>query len=72
MMCCGVLPIDTMKDFISPISLIINRVPKDDLETYYKIGLPPLSSRKYNASMFLQIYAAKKGFVTGRGLPNES
>ena len=53
MMCCGVLPVDTMKDFISPISLIIHRVPKEVLESYYRIGLPPTTSRKYNASIFL-------------------
>jgi large subunit GTPase 1 len=72
MMCCGVLPIDTMKDYISPVSLIIHRVPKEVLESYYKISLPQITSKKYNASIFLQIFAAKKGFVTGRGLPNES
>ena len=37
MMCCGVLPIDTMKDYVSPISLIIFRVPKEVLESYYHI-----------------------------------
>jgi large subunit GTPase 1 len=37
MMCCGVLPIDTMKDYISPISLIVNRVPREALEATYKI-----------------------------------
>lgn len=72
MMCCGVLPIDTMKDFISPVSLIVNRVPKEVLEAIYKIRLPPKNSRRYNASNFLAVYAARRGFVTGRGLPNEA
>lgn len=72
MMCCGVLPIDTMKDWISPVSLIISRVPKDTLESLYKIKLPPRDSKRYTASTFLSVYAAKKGFVTGRGLPNEA
>lgn len=53
MMCCGVLPIDRMKDYISPVSLIIHRVPKQDIETLYKIELPDVKSKKYNASRFL-------------------
>eukprot|EP00347_Sterkiella_histriomuscorum_P015203 403357921 len=72
MMCCGVLPIDTMKDYVSPISLIINRVPREVLESYYKVHLPPKNSKKYTASIFLSIYGAKKGYVTGRGIPNEA
>ena len=72
MMCCGVLSIDTMKDYISPLSLIILRVPRHVLEEYYKIKLPPAESRKYSASMLLAVYAAKRGMVTGRALPNEA
>jgi hypothetical protein len=72
MMCCGVLPIDTMTDYHSPIALVLSRVPKETLENHYKIRLPPRDSKRYTASTFLAVYAAKKGFVTGRGLPNES
>ena len=72
MMCCGVLPIDTIKDFISPLSLIVHRIPKNVLEGHYKIKLPPTTSKKYTATIFLQVFAAKKGYVTGRGLPNEA
>lgn len=53
MMCCGVLPIDTMKDFVSPVSLIIHRVPRHVLEDYYKVKLPAADSKNYNASVFL-------------------
>jgi large subunit GTPase 1 len=72
MMCCGVLPIDKIKDYISPVSLIVSRVPKHVLEVYYRIRLPPRESKKYTASVFLQIFAAKKGFVTGSATPNEA
>lgn len=72
MMCCGVLPIDMMKDFISPVSLIVHRVPKSVLETHYRIKLPAIDSKNYTASVFLQVFGAKKGLVTGRGLPNEA
>ena len=72
MMCCGVLPIDTMKDYISPVSLIIRRVPRDVLEEHYKSKLPAADSKNYTASMLLQVIGAKKGLVTGRGIPNEA
>jgi large subunit GTPase 1 len=72
MMCCGVLPIDTMKDYISPVSLIIHRVPKAVLEEQYQIALPSADNKSYTASTFLQVLGAKKGLVTGRGLPNEA
>jgi len=47
MMCCGVLLIDQMRDHISPISLIMSRIPKEVLEAQYKIVLPPMDSPKY-------------------------
>lgn len=72
MMCCGVLPIDTMKDYISPVSLITHRVPRHVLEQQYGIRLPLSESKNYTASLFLQVFAAKKGMVTGRGIPNEA
>ena len=72
MMCCGVLPIDQMRDHISPIQLVMSRIPKDVLEVSYKIILPPRDSPKYSASTFLQVIASKKGWYTGRGLPNEN
>lgn len=72
MMCCGVLPIDTIKDYLSPVALIINRIPKNVLEGFYKINLPSKQSKKFNASFFLQLYATKRGYVTGRSLPNEA
>jgi len=71
MMCCGVLPIDQMRDHISPISLILSRVPKEVLEVMYKIVLPPRNSAKYTTSTFLQVFASRKGWFTGRALPNE-
>ena len=72
MMCCGVLRIETMKDYISPITLVLQKIPKEVIEAQYKIKLPPRESKKYNTSTFLQVFAAKKGWVTGRGLPNEA
>lgn len=53
MNCCGVLPIDTIKDYLPPIQLIMERVSKDILESIYKIKLPDISSRYYTATALL-------------------
>lgn len=37
MICCGVLPIDTIKDYLPPIQLIVDRVNREILESVYKI-----------------------------------
>lgn len=73
MMCCGVLPIDKMREYMAPIALILKRIPKEVLEAHYKINLPPRDDpRLYTVPFMLQTYAAKKGWFTGRSLPNES
>ena len=71
MMCCGVLPIDQMRDHIAPITLVMTRVPKEVLEAQYGIVLPPKDSPKYSTSVFLQVFASKKGWKTGSGTPAE-
>mmetsp|Transcript_13352 Transcript_13352/g.22700 ORF Transcript_13352/g.22700 Transcript_13352/m.22700 type:complete len:345 (+) Transcript_13352:417-1451(+) len=53
MYCCGVLPIQNIREYITPIQLIVSRVPKEVLERTYKIRLPPRDSPKYTASIFL-------------------
>jgi len=65
MYCSGVLPIQTIREYVQPISLIVSRIPKNVLEAYYKIKLPPRESSKYTTSTFLSIFALKKGWVTG-------
>jgi large subunit GTPase 1 len=42
------------------------------LEQQYRIRLPAADSKSYTASLFLQVLGAKKGLVTGRGIPNEA
>ena len=51
--------------------MILSKVPKEVLETQYKIKLPPRENKRYNCQTFLQLFAAKKGWITGRSLPNE-
>lgn len=68
----GVLPIDTLRDYLTPLSLVMLSVKKEILELKYKITLPEKNSNKYTASNLLKLFASKKGYVTGRGLPNEA
>lgn len=70
MMTCGVLNIDTMRDYVGPVQLIMSRIPKEVLECQYKVKLPPRESEKYTATVFLQLIAARKGWLTGSATPN--
>lgn len=65
MYCVGVLPIQNIRDYMGPCSLILSRIPKEVLEDYYRIRLPPRDSAKYTTLNFLSIYALKKGWITG-------
>ena len=68
MVCCGVLPIDTLRDFLGPVELVVQRIPRPLLERAYRIRLPP----SYSARGFLQALAAERGFVTGSNTPDEA
>lgn len=70
MYCVGVLPIQTIRDYMGPISLVISRINKEVLEKYYRIRLPPRESSKYTTMTFLAVYASKKGWITGSSNPN--
>ena len=72
MMISGVLPIDTIREYFPPITLIMTRVAKEVLEAQYKIKLPKRDSKAYTCHTFLQVLAAKHGWLTGAALPNEA
>lgn len=67
MVTCGVLPIDQLKDILSPVEIVCLRVPSKDLEERYGISL----NGRVCASMLLQKIANHRGFYTGNGLPDE-
>jgi ribosome biogenesis GTPase A len=50
----------------------MSRVPKEVLETQYKVRLPPRDSNQYTASVFLQLIAGSHGWLSGAGVPNEA
>jgi large subunit GTPase 1 len=64
----GILQIDTLREYHLPISIVIQHIPKKVLEQFYKLELPDI----YSATQFLQCLAAKRGFITGRALPDEA
>jgi len=41
MVCNGVLPIDKLRDFLSPVQYLCLRIPKQVFETLYKIKIDP-------------------------------
>jgi large subunit GTPase 1 len=64
----GILPIDTLREYHSAIAIIIKKIPTKILNSLYKIELPDI----YSATQFLQILATKRGYYTGRNLPDEA
>jgi len=70
MYCCGVLPIQNIREYVQPVSLIASRIPKPVLEAHYKIQLPARDSAKYTTLTFLNVYASKRGWITGNANPN--
>eukprot|EP01107_Rhizomastix_libera_P016946 TRINITY_DN746_c0_g1_i1.p1 TRINITY_DN746_c0_g1~~TRINITY_DN746_c0_g1_i1.p1 ORF type:complete len:461 (-),score=188.87 TRINITY_DN746_c0_g1_i1:117-1499(-) len=78
MVCKGVLPIDQMSDYVSPIVLVCQRIPVQTL--YGQYGLDPnktpssggVSEYDEAAPRFLRSYAASRGFKTSHGEPDMS
>ena len=67
MVTCGVLPIDQLKDVLSPVEIICLGVPFRVLEHKYGIEL----GGRVNARTLLQKISIHRGFFTGSGLPDE-
>jgi large subunit GTPase 1 len=69
MICLGVLPVDNLKDWNTPIEYITSRIPKSVLSYNYKLNLE--SKEKFvTANHLLFAYATHRGFVTGSGQPD--
>jgi large subunit GTPase 1 len=64
----GIMPIDKIIEWLTPIQLVIFNIPKHVLEHHYKIILPDL----YSSSQFLQVFSLKFNYLTGRSLPDEA
>jgi len=72
LVCDGVLPIDQLREYTGPASLVVQRVPKDILELTYGIIIPG-HGESVTAEGLLISYAVARGFVrSGQGNPDES
>ncbi|KAJ2905832.1 uncharacterized protein MKZ38_004080 [Zalerion maritima] len=78
LVCNGILPIDQMREYIGPVGLVAQRLPKAYLEAVYgiKITTRPLEeggSGVPAAHELLDAYARARGFyTTGHGTSDES
>ncbi|KAG5518958.1 hypothetical protein PMAC_002489 [Pneumocystis sp. 'macacae'] len=66
LVCNGVLPIDQLQDYISPLSLIVQRIPKYVLESIYGITIKVESFEEnetsvFSSEQFLTEYAISRG-----------
>nr|XP_054768358.1 large subunit GTPase 1 homolog [Lytechinus pictus] len=71
----GILPIDQMRDFTPPVSLMCQRVPRDVLELTYGINLilpgeGEDQDRPPTALELLNAHAYVRGFMTQKGVPD--
>ncbi|RUS69313.1 hypothetical protein EGW08_022930 [Elysia chlorotica] len=71
----GILPIDELRDHVSPVNLICDRIPRNVLEATYSIMIPRPSmddeaDRLPTAEELLFAYGGMRGFMTPRGVPD--
>jgi large subunit GTPase 1 len=78
LVCNGVLPIDQLREYTGPATLVAQRIPKPFLEAIYgmKIPIRPLEEGGTGTATgeeVLRAYASARGFQTsGLGQPDES
>ncbi|XP_033642024.1 large subunit GTPase 1 homolog [Asterias rubens] len=75
MIISGILCIDHLRDFIPPVSLICQRIPRHILNGLYGINIiHPREGEDLNriptAREFLNAYAYMRGFMSNHGLPD--
>jgi large subunit GTPase 1 len=68
MVTCGVLPIDNLTDFMSPIELLCSRVPSSVFEQTYGLKL----GGRVPASYLLSALSTERGYYNGAGLPDQT
>ncbi|XP_062412731.1 large subunit GTPase 1 homolog [Sardina pilchardus] len=76
MMCCGILPIDQLRDHVPAISLVCQTIPRAVLEGTYGINIiRPREDedphRKPSAEELLTAYGYMRGFMTTHGQPDQ-
>ncbi|KDR85376.1 hypothetical protein GALMADRAFT_354874 [Galerina marginata CBS 339.88] len=78
LVCDGVLPIDQLKEYTGPVSLVTLRIPKEILEATYGLtiktrGVEEGGDGSITAENFLIAYAIARGYTrSGQGNPDEA
>jgi large subunit GTPase 1 len=73
MVCDGVLPIDTCRDYLAAVAVVCNRVPRGVLERQYVLVLEKendVDASSSRAEFFLNQLSRRKGFMTEHDKPN--
>ncbi|EFA74535.1 hypothetical protein PPL_00033 [Heterostelium album PN500] len=73
----GLLPIDQLRDFVSPVDAICEKVARSYIEEVYSIGIPKPKEhepqdRPPTGAEVLSVYAYMRGFMTVHGAPDQS
>lgn len=76
MTCNGILPIDQMRDYVPPMSLICQNIPRHVFEATYGIDIiKPREdedpSRPPTSEELLTAYGCMRGFMTAHGQPDQ-
>ncbi|XP_057300386.1 large subunit GTPase 1 homolog isoform X1 [Hydractinia symbiolongicarpus] len=71
----GILPIDQLKDYIAPSTILAQMIPKKIIENTYGINIPKPKegenpNRPPSAEEMLSSYGRMRGFMTNNGLPD--
>ncbi|KAG6854229.1 hypothetical protein C0991_009247 [Blastosporella zonata] len=78
LVCDGVLPIDQLREYTGPATLLVQRFPKEVLEATYGLsikvsGIEEGGDGKVRADNFLIAYAIGRGYTrSGQGNPDEA
>ncbi|XP_061152669.1 large subunit GTPase 1 homolog [Syngnathus typhle] len=76
MICCGILPIDQMRDHVPAVSLVCQTIPRHVLEGTYGINvIRPREDedpdRHPTSEELLMAYGYMRGFMTSHGQPDQ-
>lgn len=68
----GILPIDQMKDYVGPVRIIVERVPRGFFEEIYGLAFDQDAKQNIIADDLLNAFGFMRGYMTARGLPDIS
>jgi large subunit GTPase 1 len=75
MICDGILPIDTVKDYVAPVALLAQRIQKKVLEAVCAIEFNPsldVDDSSSPAELLLNLFARRRGYMSDHDKPNRS